>query len=214
MPPDELPRRTRRWLRCRNAAASTIDAYSVLQVVDTTVVRGRAVLEVEPCDAEGARTRPLAALGPTRMSSGKYGWCTMQWPAWVRVGGPAGHQNLMGPTDASPGVLSLAGLGFILLGNSLPDPWRTQAFIGRQYFNPRKLRFRLPESGLVATQQVEAGAEGLNRYDGYGNKPVTTPIWNLPIRSDYLFRGSGAKNGLAIYDDRRDRYYILNMESP
>jgi hypothetical protein len=211
---DVFSRRERRWLRCRNAAPSTLEAYSVLQIVDSTIVRGRAVLEVEPCDAEGVLTRAVAALGATRLPAGKFGRCTMQWPAVVRVDGPVmGFEPVLGPTDASPGVISAEGRGFMTLGDSLPDPWRVPASYGWQHFNPRMIRFRLPEAGLKRTQQMLADAETLNFWDGYGAKPLSAAVWNLPISDDYLFGGTHLRNGLAVYDDRLDRYRIVNMES-
>jgi hypothetical protein len=209
------PTNDRRWLDCRSAAAEAIEAYSVVQVQDVVAIDGRPVLEVRHADTEAMTTRPLAALGPARLSPGVRGWCTMQWPALVRLDGfTSALGQVMGPTDLAPGVVMLAGQGFVTLGSAVPDPWRVPAVFGWQYFRCRKIRFQLPSSPLENTHETAEQCAVVQLFDGYKVPPQNPTVWNLPISQDYLFSAGPEGYGLAVYDHRRDRYWMLTTECP
>lgn len=207
------PSNDRRWLPCKNAGSADIASYTLVQVVDTEIVGGRPVLKVETAGTTSVFTHPLAALGPARLRPNMLGYCTMQWPAWVRSAGGTFAGQVLGPSEVTNGELTFLGQGLVMLGDAVPDPWRTLAAPGYQYSRPRKVRFKLSSFPVESTQPYEDHATLVDKWDGYAPQLTTfETVWNPPISQNYMFDSDAFQYGLATYDPVRARYWILTME--
>jgi len=206
---------SRRWLRCRGADSSDLEPYALVQVVGTTDVRGRTVVDVKSADRAAGFTRPLAALGPASLRPGQFGHCTMQWPAWVRTTGVVQAGVIVGPLNSHVGKVGPVGQGFLAHSAAVGEPSRALVSVGPQYFRAKKIRFDLGNSTLKTTDIVNANATAADRWDGH--KPpqtVVVPVWNLPLSQDYMFSGGPDQFGLASYDIAHELYWILTTECP
>lgn len=74
------------------------------------------------------------------------------------------------------------------------------------------IEFTLP-SALATTDASKAGCTVDNYIQG-PNPGATVTVYNKTASSNYIFSGASGHKGWAAYDDRADKYRILQIECP
>lgn len=208
------PTPDQRWHRCRNTDSVALEAYGLVKVAGASAENSRMVLQVQRPKKSDAYTEALAALGPAKIDAGRYGWCTFDWPAWVRYDAaetPAVGQ-LWGPQDDSTRLVK-GNIGFMPLGAGLAEPDRVLVDHRTHYRKANWIRFSLPSAGLQTTDASVDDCTVEDSWDGFSPGSAVT-VYNPAISSDYLFQGDSGDVGLAFYDPIEDRYHIAQMECP
>lgn len=208
------PTPDQRWARCRNVDSVGLESFGLVKVNGATTSGGRIVLEVRRPQQTDAFTEALAALGPAAIGAGRVGWCTFDWPAWVRydtADTPAAGQ-LWGPQDDST-RLKQGHIGFLTLGPGFSQPDRVLVDHRPHYCKANWIRFKLPAGGLTTSMASAAGCSVEYAWDGFSPGSSVT-IYNIALESGYLFQGDAGAVGLAFYDPNQDRYHMAQLECP
>ncbi|MEQ8788884.1 MAG: hypothetical protein RIC55_21410 [Pirellulaceae bacterium] len=208
------PTPDQRWLRCRNGDTVPLESYGLAKITGATVAAGRVVLEVKRPKKSDAYTEALVALGPASMAEGRIGWCTFDWPSWVRYDTaqqPAAGE-LWGPQDDST-RLKQGAIGFLTLGTGVAQPDRVLVDHRPHYRKANWIRFELPSGGLTTSMASIANCSVVHAWDGFSPGETVT-VYNIELAEDWLFEGDAGDVGLAFYDPNEDRYHMMQMECP
>lgn len=208
------PTPDQRWHRCRNIDTAELEAYGLVKMRGTNVVRSRIVLDVQRPHQNDGYNQLLAAIGPTSIGVGKYGWCTADWPAWVRYDTADTPQagQIWGPITSSTRI-GKGHVGFQTLGGGVASPDRVLVDHQSHYHNASWIRFALPSAGLATTDEYVDGCDVLDWWDGF-DPGSTVRVYNFLLDSGYLFEGQSGAVGLAFYDPNSDRYIVAQLECP
>jgi hypothetical protein len=208
------PTPDQRWHRCKNIDTVPLEAYSLVKSRGTKAVRSRIVLDVvRPHESDGY-SQLVGALGPTSIGVGQFGWCTFDWPAWVRYDdADTPEAGQIWGTETNSGRLKKGKPGFQTLGGGAGSPVRVLVDHQPHYRKAAWIRFQLPEGGLATTDQHVDDCDVLEWWDGF-DPGSTVRVYNFQLDAGFLFEGEADAVGLAFYDPLTDRYYIAQMECP
>jgi hypothetical protein len=208
------PTPDQRWHRCKNVDSVALDGHGLAKITSMNTVRSRSVLNVRrPVKADGF-ANTLAALGPTRIAPGGFGWCTLDWPAWVLYDtdtSPAAGQ-IWGPQDNSV-LIKKGHTGFMTMGGGFGSPERVLVDHQSHYRKANWIRFALSANGLTTDDASVSGCEVLDWWDGF-DPGSTVTVHNLQLETALLFEGAAGAVGLAFYDPLTDTYHIAQLECP
>lgn len=65
---------------------------------------------------------------------------------------------------------------------------------------------------LAASDASTAAAAAVNNYFQGENPGGTVTLWNKSASTNFIFSGVAGAKGIAVYDDRADKYRIIQME--
>ena len=208
------PTPDQRWHRCRNLDSVALESYGLAKVTGASVSAGRIVLEVKRPKKSDAYTEALVALAPAAIPVNHIGWCTFDWPSWVRYDTAEQPEagELWGPQDDST-RLKQGAIGFLTLGEGVAQPDRVLVDHRPHYRKANWIRFELPSGGLTTAMASVANCDVLHAWDGFSPGDSVT-VYNVEISQGYLFQGDAGNVGLAFYDPNEDRYHMMQMECP
>lgn len=121
---NQSPFRQQRWVECENLGSDVLLAYSVAEIYEAsrpektlqmTPGGGRTVLQLREPSADSRLN--TAVLGPIDVPVGRFGICTMDFPAYVRLGlGEPVNNQIWGVRDGQTAIFS-GYRGFRILGD-------------------------------------------------------------------------------------------------
>lgn len=129
------PARLVRWIEIYNAGASEIPAFGATEITGEeqpesggtlTPAAGRTVLQVQRPRCDSAKK--VVFNGQTPLGVGKYGWGTMDMPAWA-LSETTTNGNTVG-TEEDSFILKLNQTGFVVLGGSYEGATRVCVPVG------------------------------------------------------------------------------------
>jgi hypothetical protein len=179
-----------------------------------TVVRSRSVFNLRLPTQGDAYANTLVALGPARIAPDGHGWCTLDWPAWVRydtAAAPAAGQ-IWGPQTGSVRIKQ-GHNGFLAMGGGFGSPERVLVDHQSHYRKANWIRFALPAGGMTTAHSSASGCAVLDWWDGF-NPGSSVTVNNFSLSVGRMFEGDEGAVGLAFYDPVNDNYQIAQMECP
>lgn len=188
------------WLAA--TADAEISGLSLVSVVGETVTNGRRLLQVEKLDPDNLYTKPIAAVGPGRILAGKQGYVSMDWPAWVRIGGNSlDPGDKCGPTS-DDGTIRSSGHGFICLeavGGSLKRAKVLPSLAGR------KALFSLLElTAALSSGDSTASVTETSPWSGVATSPTSV--------TNHSYEGDSGDEALAFWDWVGGDYELVHVE--
>lgn len=111
-------------------------------------------------------------------------------------------------TVYNPSTSAIPANQLFLAVKDAPGMFQAVSFGGATRF----ALFSLP-SALATTDASKTGCT-VNDYWGGADPGATITVYNLPASSNYVFSGASGNRGLATYDERHGKWWIVQLQCP